>query len=128
MVLEDIEGRASGITLGTDGGPVTQAAVDRALAGVRGLVDHQLRQDSPDTLRVAYVLETAAGASRSADRAVHAALRRLYGRSCAIETREVPALSPEPSGKHLRTAPTFAVDADTFLDDAYRPPSAARGG
>jgi phenylacetate-coenzyme A ligase PaaK-like adenylate-forming protein len=127
IVLDDIEGRASGLTLDADGGPVTQAAVDRALAAVRGLVDHHLRQDRPGSVRIAYVLDTAVGPVRGADRAVHAALRRLYGRSCAIEAREVPALQPEPSGKYLRTAPTFAVDADSFLDEAYRPP-AARGG
>ncbi len=130
IVLEDIEGRVSGITLDEDGGPVTQAAVDRALAAVPGLVDHQLRQDGPGTVRAAYVLdEGAAGpgrrASRGADRAVRAALRRLYGRSCAIEVREATALPPERSGKYLRVAPTFAIDTGTFLDDAYRPP--ARG-
>jgi phenylacetate-coenzyme A ligase PaaK-like adenylate-forming protein len=127
IVLEDIEGRASGITLDADGGPVTKAAVDRALADVHGLVDHQLRQDSPGSVRMAYVLDAAAGSTRGADRTVHAALRRLYGRSCAIEAREVPAIPPEPSGKYLRTGPTFTVDADSFLDGAYRPP-AARGG
>jgi len=93
MVLEDIEGRASGITLARTAGR-HQAAVDRAWPGSRARRP-PAAADSPDILRVAYVLETAAGASRSADRAVHAALRRLYGRSCAIETREVPALSPE---------------------------------
>jgi phenylacetate-CoA ligase len=128
FVLEDIEGRVAGITLGADGGPVTPAAIDRALASVPGLVDHRLRQDGPGAVRIAYVLdEAAAGPTRGADRAVRAALRRLYGRSCALEVREVPALPPEPSGKYLRAAPTFAVDVDAFLDDAYRPP-AARGG
>ena len=128
IVLEDIEGRASGVTLDSDGGPVTPAAVDRELAGVPGLVDHQLRQDGPGSVRVAYVLDAIAGPVRGADRAARAALRRLYGRSCAIEVREVPSLPPEPSGKYLRTAPTFAVDVDAFLDDAYRPPSEARRG
>jgi phenylacetate-coenzyme A ligase PaaK-like adenylate-forming protein len=132
IVLEDIEGRVPGITLDEDGGPVTQAAVDRALAAVPGLVDHRLRQERPGSVHIAYVLDAAAGAARSetggADRAVLAALRRLYGRSCSIEIREVPTLPPEPSGKYLRTAPTFAVDVDAFLDDAYRPPAAPRGG
>jgi phenylacetate-coenzyme A ligase PaaK-like adenylate-forming protein len=131
IVLEDMEGRASGITLDEDGGPVTQAAVDRAMAVVPGLVDHRLRQERPGSIQIAYVLDAAArpvrGPVRGADRAVRAALRRLYGRSCAIEAREVSALQPEPSGKYLRTAPTFTVDGDVFLDEAYRPP-AARGG
>jgi phenylacetate-coenzyme A ligase PaaK-like adenylate-forming protein len=126
LVLEGIEGRASGITLDADGGPVVPAAVDRELARVPGLVDHHLRQDGPGTVRIAYVLDAVAGSTRGADRAVRAALARLYGRSCAIEAREVSALPPEPSGKYLRTAPTFAVDVDAFLDEAYRPPSAAR--
>jgi phenylacetate-CoA ligase len=128
IVLEDIEGRASGITLDAEGGPVTPAAADRALARVPGFVDHQLRQDGPGSVRVSYVLDAATGTIRGADRAVRAALRRLYGRSCGIEIREVPALPPEPSGKYLRAAPTFAIDVDAFLDSAYRPPTAARGG
>jgi phenylacetate-CoA ligase len=128
IVLEDVEGRASGITLDADGGPVTPAEVDRAMAGVAGLVDHQLRQDRPGTVRVAYVLDAVAGKVRGAERAVLAALRRLYGRSCTIDAREVPALQPETSGKYLRAAPAFALDADTFVDEAYRPPAAAHGG
>lgn len=128
IVLEGIEGRASGITLGAHGGPVTPADVDRALAAVPGLVNHRLRQDGPGSVHITYVLDAAAGPTRGTDRAVRAVLRRLYGRSCVIEAREVPALPPEPSGKYLRAAPTFAVDVDSFLDDAYRPPSAARGG
>jgi hypothetical protein len=127
FVLEGIEGRASGITLDADGGPVVPAAVDRELARVPGLVNHHLRQDGPGTVRIAYVLDAVAGPPRGAGRAVRAALRRLYGRSCAIEAREVSTLQPEPSGKYLRTAPTFAVDVDAFLDEAYRPPSAALG-
>lgn len=128
IVLEGIEGRVSGITVDGAGRPVTPAAVDRALAGIAGLVDHQLRQDGPDAVRVDYVLDAVAGRPRCADRAVRAALRRLYGRSCAIEARQRPALRPEPSGKYLRAAPTFAVDVDAFLDDDYRPAAAGRGG
>jgi len=120
-VLEGIEGRVSGITVDADGTPVTPAAVDRALAAVAGLVDHRLRQEGPGEVRIDYVLDAVAGRCRDADRAVRAALRRLYGRSCVIEAREVPALHPEPSGKYLRAAPTFPVDVDAFLDDDYRP-------
>ena len=127
IVLEGLEGRASGITLDAGGGPVTQAAVDRTLARVHGLVDHRLRQLGPGSVGIDYVLDDAVGPTRGAARAVGAALRRLYGRSCAIEAREVPTLPPEPSGKYLRAAPAFAVDADAFLDEEYRPP-AARGG
>ncbi len=128
VVLAGIEGRVSGITLDEDGGPVTPAAVDRAMAGVRGLVDHQLRQDGPGSVRIAYVLDDAVAPIRAADRTVRAALRGLYGRSCAIDARQVRAVTPEASGKYLRAAPTFAVDADAFLDDSYRPPAAAQGG
>jgi phenylacetate-coenzyme A ligase PaaK-like adenylate-forming protein len=128
IVLEDVEGRASGITVGPRGLPVTPAAVDRALAAVAGLVDYQLRQDSPASARITYVLDPVAGTMRSPDRAIRAALHRLYGRAAAIETREVSALPPEPSGKYLRSAPTFAVDVDEFVDDAYRPASAPSGG
>ena len=73
------------------------------------------------------LLDGAVGPTRGAAHAVGAALRRLYGRSCAIEAREVPALPPEPSGKYLRAAPAFAVDADAFLDEAYRPPAPGGG-
>jgi hypothetical protein len=128
IVLENIEGRVSGMTLDAGGRPVTPAAVDLALAGVSGLVDHRLRQARPGAVRVDYVLDGAAGLTGGADRAVRRMLGWLYGRSCTIEAREVPALPPEASGKYLRTAPTFAVDADSFLDEAYRPPAAARGG
>jgi phenylacetate-coenzyme A ligase PaaK-like adenylate-forming protein len=120
IVLDGIEGRVLGITLDGDGGPVTPAAVDRALAAVPGLVDHRLRQDGPRSVRVSYVLDAVAGTSRDAGRAVRAALRRLYGRSCVVEAREAPALLPEPSGKFLRTAPTYPVGVDAFLDPAYR--------
>lgn len=126
-MLEGIEGRASGITVDGQGRPVAPAAVDRALARVAGLVDHRLRQDRMGAVRIEYVLDPVAGQARDADRSVRAALRRLYGSSCEVDAREVSALQPEPSGKYLRTAPTFAVDADAFLDEAYRPPS-VRGG
>jgi phenylacetate-CoA ligase len=128
IVLEDIDGRASGITVDEDGRPVTPAAVDRALAGVPGLVDHQLRQDRPGAVRIVYVLDPVAGTARRAERSVRAALRRLYGHTCAIEAHETGVLPPENSGKYLRAAPAFPVDVDAFLDDAYRPPAAARGG
>lgn len=127
VVLEGIEGRASGITLDAEGRPVAPSAADRALSRVAGLVDHRLRQDRMGTVRIEYVLDPVAGRTRDADRAVRATLRRLYGSSCGVDAREVPALHPEPSGKYLRTAPTFAVDVDAFLDEAYRPPS-VRGG
>ncbi len=127
LVLAGIEGRAAGLTLDARGGPVTPAAVDRALAAVPSLVDHRLRQRHPGEVAVEYVLDPVAGPTRDAEREVRDALRRLYGRSCAIETREVPGLHPEASGKYLRTAPEHPVDPDRFLDDAYRPPDPARG-
>ena len=75
-------------------------------------------------MAVDFVLDPVAGPTRDAENAVRAALRRLYGRSCAIETREVPGLHPEASGKYLRAAPEYALDTDRFLDDDHRPPLA----
>jgi hypothetical protein len=74
------------------------------------------------------VLDPVAGPTRHAEREVRAALRRLYGRSCAIDVREVPGLHPEASGKYLRAAPEYSLDPDRFLDDAYRPPTPYAGG
>ena len=127
LVLAGIEGRTGGITLDARDGPVTPAAVDRALAAVPSLVDHRLRQRCPGEVAVEYVLDPVAGPTRDAEREVRAALRRLYGRSCSIATSEVPGLHPEASGKYLRTAPEFTLDPDRFLDDAYRPTGPVRG-
>jgi phenylacetate-CoA ligase len=128
IVLAGIEGRAAGLTLDARARPVTSAAVDRTLAAVPSLVDHRLRQRRPGEVAVEYVLDPVAGPTRDAEREVRAALRRLYGRSCAIEAREVPGLHPEPSGKYLRAAPEYSLDPDRFLDDAYRPPTPHAGG
>jgi hypothetical protein len=127
-VLAGLEGRVAGLTLDARGRPVTPAAVDRALAAVPSLVDHRLRQRRPGDIAVAYVLDPVAGPTRDAEREVHAALRRLYGRSCTIEAREVPGLHPEASGKYLHAAPEYPLDPDRFLDDAYRPPAPYPGG
>ncbi len=124
LVLAGIEGRVAGITLDARGRPVTPGAVDRALAAVPSLVDHRLRQPLPGKVTVDFVLDPVAGPTRDADNAVRAALRRLYGRSCTIETREVPGLHPEASGKYLRAAPEYALATDRFLDDDHRPPLA----
>jgi ribosomal protein L35AE/L33A len=127
-VLAGIEGRVAGITLDARGGPVTPGAIDRALAAVPSLVDYRLRQPRPGQVAVDFVLDPVAGPTRDAGNAIRATLRRLYGRSCAIETREVSGLPPEASGKYLRAATEFPLEPQRFLDHDHRPPVSSPGG
>jgi len=94
LTVEAIEGRVKDLTFACDGRPVTVAAVDRALEGVAGLYEYQVVQTASAAWRVAAVTENDGAAA-----AVRGALRELY-RGGAVAVRRVPAIAPEPSGKH----------------------------
>lgn len=119
LVAASVEGRVVNLTTAADGRAVTQAEVDRALAGVEGLAEYQVIQRGAADYELRVVAEERAPAAvRSA--AVEA-LHCVYGAAASIECREVGAVRPDPPGKYRLTRALFPIQADELLDDRYLP-------
>jgi phenylacetate-CoA ligase len=107
LTLSAVEGRLKSLCVARDGRLVTHAEVDRALAGVEGLRQYRLDQDSAATAHCRVVAETP-----REDRVVEAVRRALsgvFGPGVQIEATGVPALFAEKSGKFLLVRRSFPL-------------------
>jgi phenylacetate-coenzyme A ligase PaaK-like adenylate-forming protein len=93
VTVETMEGRTRDLTFDRAGRPVTVGRLDRCLAGVPGLFEYQVSQETPVSWKAAVACDTAGTV-----RAVREALEDLYGGSVVVE--RVGAVAPEVSGKH----------------------------
>jgi phenylacetate-CoA ligase len=107
MTLDAVEGRLKSLCVAADGAPVTHRQIDLALAAVEGLEQYRVDQDAPDLVRCAVIGEP--GAARRAARGARDALAAVFGPGVRVETREVPALVPERSGKFLLSYRSFPL-------------------
>lgn len=112
FVAASIEGRTDGVTLSRTGRLVTTGEVDRALAGVDGLRDYELVQQSAGTclLRV-----SAAGEPRAVADGCREALGGLYGPGTAVAVQFSGDLAPAASGKYRRTHAAPGLDLSGCL-------------
>jgi phenylacetate-coenzyme A ligase PaaK-like adenylate-forming protein len=108
LQVDRIEGRVGDVTLRADGGKVTLADLDDALASAKSseqIISYQVVQPRPGEL---LVRATTAG-QLDAD-AIRHALQGVYGQGSRIGVEPVRALTPEPSGKYAavrRSSPTL---------------------
>jgi phenylacetate-CoA ligase len=115
LTLAGVEGRAVGLTTTLRGVAVTQAHVDRAVAGIPGIAQYQLVQLSPRGFRFSYaVLEPGAGVS--AELALRNALAGIYGSRAEIRVKQVAAIAPDPPGKYRLTKRFEPVVVASLLD------------
>ena len=108
LTLSAVEGRLKSLCVAGDGRLVTHARVDLALAGVDGLQQYRLDQDSAATAHCRVVRELPRGT-----RVVEAARRALtgvFGPGVDIDVTEVPALFAEKSGKFLLVLRSFPIE------------------
>jgi len=117
LTLASMEGRTVNLTLTPDGRAVTQAAVDRVLASVPGLVQYQILQTSAAAYLLRFVADDA---EHRAAGAICEALQTVYG-PAAITAEPVGGISPDPPGKYRLAKPLDPIDPDTLLDQRYAP-------
>ncbi len=108
MTLSAVEGRLKSICVTGDGELMTHARLDHALAGIAGLEQYRVDQDLLDHVRCAVVGEP--GRGRQAVEGAEEALKEIFGPVVRVETAEVPALSPERSGKFLLVNRSFPLE------------------
>jgi phenylacetate-coenzyme A ligase PaaK-like adenylate-forming protein len=119
LTLASLEGRTVNLTLTPEGRAVTQAMVDRALAGVAGLVEYQLFQIGTDAYTLRIVSED--GEPGPVALAARQALRALYGPAVLLAVEPVAAIAPDPPGKYRLARALAPVDAGALLDAQYAP-------
>lgn len=120
LTLASIEGRIVNLTLTPEGHAITQAAVDRVLGSIPGLVEYQLLQIDGSTYHVKITAESRE--SHHVNGAVLDVLQSLYGSSAKIMIEVVAAVSPDPPGKYRLTKSLIPIDADLLLDPQFAPP------
>jgi phenylacetate-coenzyme A ligase PaaK-like adenylate-forming protein len=107
FIAEAIEGRASNSTFTTDGGMVTTMALDAALAGVEGLRDYHLEQNTPTQYELQVMTRCE---PKPVIEACHHALEALYGRDGRYDIKMMNNILPGPAGKFRRTQANFDFD------------------
>ena len=112
ITLSAIEGRLKSLCLSGDQRPVTHREIDLALAGVQGLEEYRVDQVAPDYVDCA-VIAAPERETQVAEGAT-AALAAVFGPGVRVETREVPVLLPEKSGKFLSVRRSFPLDLANF--------------
>jgi phenylacetate-CoA ligase len=99
FTVEAMEGRMKSLTAASDGRPVTQGELDRALACEGALVAYQLVQEGRARFTLKAVL--GGGGRRGAVDRLREILAGLYGTSSEIRVEVFKDISPEVSGKFL---------------------------
>jgi phenylacetate-coenzyme A ligase PaaK-like adenylate-forming protein len=107
ITLTAVEGRLKSLCIAGDGGLVTHARLDHALAGVEGLEQYRVDQISPTRVRGAVVVERGAGPDVAAR--ARGVLAEIFGPQMGIEVDTVPALFAEKSGKFLLAQRSFPL-------------------
>jgi phenylacetate-CoA ligase len=109
MALSGVEGRLKSLCIAGDGGLVTHARLDQALAGVEGLEQYRVDQVSPVRVCAAVVGEPGSASGVAAH--AKGVLAEVFGPRVGIEVEEVPALFAEKSGKFLLVQRSFPLGA-----------------
>ena len=109
VALSAVEGRLKSLCVAGDGRLVTHAELDRALAGVDGLEQYRVTQDSPSHVQCAVV--RAPGEGARVEDGVRGALAAVFGPGVQVVVSEVPALFAEKSGKFLLAQRSFPLEA-----------------
>jgi phenylacetate-CoA ligase len=112
LVLETLEGRAKDLLVRADGRAVTTRAIDRALAGIAGLLHYRVVQKTASELDLELVADGTA--PLDAEAAAHA-VAALMG--AAPRTRIVATVPVEASGK-FRLTRALHVDAEKLVRGA----------
>jgi hypothetical protein len=107
MTLSAVEGRLKSLCVAGDGKLVTHARLDTALAGVAGLEQYRVDQDTPVHVRCTVVGEPGGGAL--AAKGAKEALGEIFGPHVRVDAVEVPALFAEESGKFLLVNRSFPL-------------------
>jgi len=116
FICDTIEGRVSNSTFTVDGGLVTTAMTDRAVACVPDVREYDLSQ----TDRQHYILTLEIkGSEAAAEKAAREAMKELYGRDADVEIRFSPRLLPGPAGKYRRTHTEFPFDEWSLTEGAF---------
>ncbi|HET6437274.1 MAG TPA: hypothetical protein VFG59_04390 [Anaeromyxobacter sp.] len=118
LTLSSVEGRTVNLTTTPAGKLITQAEVDRFLAGVEGLDEYQLRQADERSYTLKVVTEDEGRVMPQAERA----LRECYGPEARIEVSPVGALGPEASGKFRLVRASSVLDSMSYVEPGFRPP------
>jgi len=105
--LVSMEGRVQDAVLRPDGGLVTAGAIDRALAGLAGIVLYQVNQRTPREVEVDLV--AGEGAPGSLPRDARDTLAPLLS-GLDVTARRTTAISAEPSGKYRLVRRHFPFD------------------
>jgi phenylacetate-coenzyme A ligase PaaK-like adenylate-forming protein len=105
MTLSAVEGRLKSVCIDGDGRLLTHARLDHALAGVAGLEQYRLDQDSPGSAHCRVV-----GDSRRMVEGARKALAGVFGPRVHVEVTEAPALFAEKSGKFLLARRSFPLE------------------
>jgi phenylacetate-coenzyme A ligase PaaK-like adenylate-forming protein len=108
MTLSAVEGRLKSLCVAGDGRFVTHAQLDHALAGVAGLEQYRVDQDSLLQVRCAVIGEP--GEEARAVKDARGVLAEVFGPLVHLEVAEVPALSEEKSGKFLLCHRSFPLE------------------
>jgi len=111
MTLSAVEGRVKSLCVAGDGRFVTHARLDHALAGVAGLEQYRVDQDSLLEVRCAVIGEP--GEEARAVKGARRVLAEVFGPRVHLEVVEVPALYAEKSGKFLLCHRSFPLE-ETF--------------
>ncbi|MCL1848525.1 MAG: hypothetical protein FWF83_02480 [Clostridiales bacterium] len=107
LIAKGIEGRVTNCTFTTGGQLVTTMALDQALAGIPGIRDYHLEQNSP----AQYDLQLMTiGDDRKVLDEARAAMERLFGSDGDFHITSVPNILPGQAGKFRRTQANFDFD------------------
>ncbi|HUU68152.1 MAG TPA: hypothetical protein VM186_01400, partial [Planctomycetota bacterium] len=126
LALASIEGRAINITVTPGGRAVTQAEVDRHIAGVPGIDAYQLSQVAQREYLVRYVPHDADDVQIASR--LRPAVAAVYGNDALVLLEPVDAIAPDPPGKYRLAKPLIPVNPRSFWDRRHLPPSAQISG
>jgi phenylacetate-coenzyme A ligase PaaK-like adenylate-forming protein len=130
ITLAAIEGRVRNVTMTPGGRAVTQRQVDRAISGVPGIEEYQVRQTGRADYEASIVCVPSSSRS-TCEELVAEALGSVYGASAKVSVKTEPALSPEMPGKYRLVKPLIPIDTDPFFEcqpDSVGPRSAQEAG
>ncbi len=112
VVVDRMEGRVKDLTFDAAGRPITVAGLDAAVAAVPSVLEYRVTQTAPRRLTAAAVFEDdpVTGAARLREQ-----LTGLY-RTADVAVESVPAIAPEPSGKHRIAHGSQPFDSDALFE------------
>jgi phenylacetate-CoA ligase len=113
LTLAAIEGRVANATLSPAGNLITQSQADAAIGEVAGVDQYELVQTGAAALSLRYVSDTRAAKVIRPE--LRASLRRCYGSSVKIVSRQVRALSPVRGVKYRLSRADFTIDIHDLL-------------